>query len=673
MFKSYKSFIMVIICILITFNLFDVFAASSDTTHIDAILVVDTSNSMNGSDPRKIAIDGIKLFVDMMETSGSRVGVIGFNDSITFKTELTEINSFQDKQDFINDIGRINYTGYTDIGMALKEAERMLFSKVDKGNKPMIVLFTDGYIETRGTGRTDQKSRDEVDEVILGAKNNYPIYTIGLNRSGRVDQDLIEKIAKDTNALSYMTNQAEDLPEIFNAIFADYIKSNIINVGTITTDGLNYSDININIPNDSVLEANIIMLSNNTNAVLDTRLTNPDGIEQVIGSNSIYLSSQGAYSVIKIIQPKKGDWKLSVKGIAGDQIKINLLYNYDISLQAQMQPSSQLKKNQDITVIGKLFANNQPLNDSELMKDFNAELKVKDENGNLIETIPMDNTSTEFSVYYKIPDTGTKFDLQVDAAGSGFFRQSNILEIEITNSPPRALKQIENRSFFNIPFLRNSISIDLNEYFEDEDNPTLNFSAVSSNDSIKANIDNGILKIHTDKFLLPVSSTINLEISDLQSEPISASFEVFTFPILIIIIFILILIIIIIVIIKLHKNKKANSRLLTGYFEYRFTLDGIWQAQQQEPLYNYRGIVNLNNIIKASDKYNMTELSLITVQAIIKEGQKILVFENKSSYECTANFTTANHLELKYNETINIVNNLDNSELQITYLEDLFI
>lgn len=628
---------------------------------------------MNGSDPQKIAVDGAKLFVDMMESSGSRVAVIGFNDSVTFKTELTEINSFQDKQNFIDNIGRIKYTGYTDIGLALKEAEKILFSKADKGNKPMVVLFTDGYIETRGASRSDEKSRSEVEEVLLGAKNNYPIYTIGLNKSGRVDQALIEKIAADTNALSYMTNSAEDLPEIFNAIFADYIKSNVINVNTITADGLNYENVTINIPNNSVLEANIIMLSNNVNGVLDIKLTDPSGVEKKIGSNSVYFSSQGIYSILKLIQPQKGDWVLSIKGISGDKIKINLLYNYDISLKAEIQPSTQLKKNETVTIKANLLANNQILNDPELMKDFNAELKVTDSKGNLIESVPMTNNSTEFKVDYIFKDIDTKYSLEVNAAGSGFFRKSNIIEVEIVNSPPELVKEFDKQIFINFPIIHNSISLDLTEYFKDEDSADLIYNAVSNNDNIKAYIDGNILKLSTDKIFSFASSVISLSASDTPENKVETTVSVLALPILDLVLIIIAAIVILIIIIKLHKSKKVNSHLLTGYFEYRFTIDGIWQEQKQQPLYEYRGIVPLSQIIKATPKDKMSELSSITVKSITKEGQKMIVVENKSSYETTANFTTAKALELKYNETMVITNNLENSELQITYLEDLFI
>lgn len=690
--KNCNKIFTVLICLIILFsNSKFVFAADNDS-HIDAVLVIDTSNSMNGSDPKKIAVDGVKLFVDMMESSGSRVGVIGFNDSITFKTDLTEINSFQDKQNFIDSVGKIKYIGYTDIGLALKEAESMLFSKIDKGNKPMIILFTDGYIETRGASRTDEKSKNEVYEVLLGAKNHYPIYTIGLNSSGRVDQALIEKIAQDTNALSYMTNKSEDLPEIFNKIFADYIKSNIIDIGTITTDGENYNTISINIPNNSVSEANIVMLSNATNSVLDAKLLDPNGNNQAINNNnSIYFSSQGSYSVLKIIQPQKGDWQLSVKGIKDDQIKIHLLYNYDISLKAEMESAPIIKKGQDVIIRGRLWANNSPLNDVELMKDFNAELNVTDSKGNLINTLPMNNSNSEFTLNYTLPDIDTKFSFQINAAGAGFFRQSNIIEAEIVNSPPYYTNSKPfHRHFINFPIILDKMNIDLYEYFKDDDDARLSFKILIPNnnnnssgikaeveygvltDGVNADIKDGILTLSVDKILLtPADVLFSLSVSDSSSESIEAGFTITIYPLLPLILVIVLVIITILIIKKFIKKKKINSQILTGFFEYRFTVDGIWQEQKQEPLYNYRGIVPLNRIIKEANEYKMSELSLISVRMIVKEGQKILVFESKSSYDTTANFTTAKQLELRFNETINILNTVDNSELQITYLEDL--
>lgn len=671
--KTYKQIIIVFIYLLL-FYLCTTFVFATDSTannHIDAVLVIDTSNSMNGSDPKKIAVDGVKLFVDMLESSGSRVGVIGFNDKVTFKTGLKEINSFDDKQKLIDDIGKINYTGYTDIGLALKEAEKMLYSQTDKGNKPMIILFTDGYIETRGS-RTVEQSTNEVNEVLLGAKNNYPIYTIGLNKSGRVDKDLIEKISEDTNALSYMTNNSEELPAIFNMIFADYIKSNILDVGTVNADGENYNNVDIDIPNNSVSEANIIMLSNNS--IIDAKLVDPDGKEQKIGeNNSIYFSTQGSYTMLKIIEPKQGKWQLMIKGIKGDQIKINLLYNYDISLKASMPSGTVLKKDTSIKLEGELLVNNQPLNDTNLMKDFNAELKVTDSTGKLIETLPMKNTGTAFTVDYTLPTTNTKLELQIDAAGAGFFRQSNIIDIEITNSPPEIIKEIDAQFFMNFPIVGNSKTINLTKYFKDEDDTIFNIRAVSDNNSINAQIDGDTLELITDKILMPASSIIQVTISDNSNSEINFKFKVNAFPVLSIILLIFIVIILIIILLKSKHNKKINSQLLVGYFEYRFTVDAIWKEQKQEPLYNYRGIVPLNRIIKDNEEHQMPELTQIFIKALKKDGEIMLAFENKSHYETTANFTTSKEIVLKFGETIIISNVLDNAELQITYLEDLFV
>ncbi len=662
-----KRFILVFICILLL-NFCYVFANNSNNNSIDAILVIDTSNSMNGSDPKKIAVDGIKLFIDMMEYSGSRVGVIGFNDSITFKTGLKEINSFSDKQDLINEVGNIKYIGYTDIGLALKEAEKMLFSKGNKGNKPMIILFTDGYIETRNP-RTVAQSTQEVDEVLLGAKNNYPIYTIGLNSSGRVDKNLIDKISAETNALSYMTNNSKDLPEIFNMIFADYIKSNIFDIGNFTMDGQNYNTIDINIPNNSVSEANIIMLSNNP--VTDIKLIDPNGNEQPMnGNNKVYLSTQGSYTMLKIIEPQKGDWKLLIKGITGDQVKINLLYNYDISLKVNLQNST-FKKGENVIIKGELFVNNTPLNDPNLMKDFNADLKVINPSGDIIERIPMQNTLTEFTVQYTLPTSETKLSFQIDAAGAGFFRQSNILDIEITNMPPTKKQNIEKKVFINIPIIHNSIKLNLYDYFEDEDDLELKFYATSDNDSITTVVDNGTLILSTNKIIFSASSFISIQIYD-GSTMIISEFEVFAFPLMIVIIILIGVITFIIILRKANKQRKISSQLLSGYFEYRFTINGVWQEQKQEPLYNYRGIVALNKIIKNAEIYQMPELSKINIQVIKKEGQVMLLFENKSNYNIMSNFMSK-EIILKFDETIVISNTVDNCEVQITYLEDLFI
>ena len=93
---------------------------------MDVVIVMDTSGSMQnskggGADPEGVAMEAAKLFVDMMESSGSRVGLVPFSDQLGNVVNLTDINSTADKEGVKSAISALSYGGDTDIGQAMQE------------------------------------------------------------------------------------------------------------------------------------------------------------------------------------------------------------------------------------------------------------------------------------------------------------------------------------------------------------------------------------------------------------------------------------------------------------------------------------------------------------------------------------------------------------------------
>lgn len=109
---------------------------------------------------------------------------------------------------------------------------------------------------------------------------------------------------------------------------------------SITANG-DYQDVTVNVPNGSVLEANISIMSSQP---VTAKLTDPSGKEVAIPSNNVLLSKSSTYSLIKLLSPQEGDWKLQVKGVPKDKIDINLVFNYDLELKIDALPSATYKR-----------------------------------------------------------------------------------------------------------------------------------------------------------------------------------------------------------------------------------------------------------------------------------------------------------------------------------------
>lgn len=401
-------------------------AAAQQSSQIDAMLVVDASNSMKKSDPNKIGNEAMKMFIDMLSVKGDKVGIISYTDQIQREKALLEIQSAADKEDLKQFIDQLDRGAYTDTAVGIKEAVKVLQQGADPTHEPMIVLLADGNNDlNEATGRTDKESTQELDQAIADAnKSGIPVYTIGLNADGKLNKEALAQISQKTDGKAFSTNTADDLPQILSEIFASHLKLKIVPIQSMTGNG-SFQEVTINVPNANVLEANISIMSAQP---VEVKLTDPSGASKTIPANDILYSKSKSYSLLKLITPTKGDWKLQVKGVAKDKIDINLVFNYDIELTMDPLPSSTYKKGDKIDIVSYLTSNGQKLQNSTLYQNMSAKLVVKDMDSSATQEVALTNQGDRFEGSYKVADEHD-YELTVIAEDSSLYRESPVVKI----------------------------------------------------------------------------------------------------------------------------------------------------------------------------------------------------------------------------------------------------
>ncbi|GAE09105.1 IPT/TIG domain-containing protein [Paenibacillus sp. JCM 10914] len=108
----------------------------------DVILIIDRSGSM-GTEKMNAAKDSAKGFIDLMDFTKHRVGIVDYSDTIS-STELTT-----DTQSVKAYIDTLRASGQTNTGDAIQRATELLATHRTDA-QPVIVLLTDG--EATGTG-----------------------------------------------------------------------------------------------------------------------------------------------------------------------------------------------------------------------------------------------------------------------------------------------------------------------------------------------------------------------------------------------------------------------------------------------------------------------------------------------------------------------------------------
>ncbi|MEH7075121.1 vWA domain-containing protein [Neobacillus drentensis] len=433
MIKKWMSSFIVIACLFCSLSYISVRAASplNSTSRMEGMLVVDVSNSMKSSDPMNISSEAMKMFIDMTSFNGDKIGVIAYADAVMREKAIVKIRSNQDKQDLKDFIDSLEKYTYTDLSAGVKEAVKVLDSSHEQDYDPLIVLLADGNNELDpNKTRTLEEANSDLEMAIAAAQGKgYPIYTIGLNADGKLNKTVLTDVANRTNGKFFEASSADQLPGILSEIFANHLKLKIVPLDQIVGNG-QFQDINLHVPNENVLEANISMISSKP---VEVKLINPSGQELEIPSNQVLFSKSKSYSMVKLLQPEQGDWKLRVKGVDKDKIDMNLVFNYD--LQLKLDPlAKQSYYAGDTLKIGAFFEDNDTaISDKLIYKSMKATLYVKDLDNDKVTEVALNSGIQGFTGQTKLGNASA-YEVVVKAEDNSFFRETTPQKITVHHS-----------------------------------------------------------------------------------------------------------------------------------------------------------------------------------------------------------------------------------------------
>ena len=209
-----KIFIL-LLCIILFPQTVKAAPRSQSPPPINAVLVLDVSNSMRFSDPNRLSFGAMNLFIEMLGY-GDRVGIVAYAGHVTRSHGMIAITGPEDRISLQGFINQLDYAAWTDHSLGLKEALQIMDYGHIEGHRPVIILFTDGVTELWPLGaRTMADADRDMAWVIDHARQKgYPIYTIGLNHTGILDRAFIDNIAESTGARSFMALTPGEIEDI---------------------------------------------------------------------------------------------------------------------------------------------------------------------------------------------------------------------------------------------------------------------------------------------------------------------------------------------------------------------------------------------------------------------------------------------------------------------------
>ena len=372
---------------------------TADNMSFDVIFAIDGSGSMKKSDALKLRLTAGRLFTEMTYSNTSRAGFVQFTNIILDSQGLTDLStedskaSFRDRLSGLQDSVKGSWD--TDISLGLTQALNLL-KEGDSFNgdrNPMIILLSDGNTDLPNGPRTVEESNAELTGTLSEAASlGVPIYSIGLNYDGKLDVDYMQNIANQTGGAFYNITTATDFNKYMTDIFGNVADGDLTGLNPAYIDGRFVTDFVID--NGSVLMANIVILTDK--GVSDPQLIDPTGaVVPLDADHGVIVSTDtsdenkvSTYTILKIMYPVQGAWKVSVKGEADDAVQVNLLTTYDISFK--LLNSRDPIAGNDINIYGKLVRGDENITDSNLLSGAMAICTIMDNKGNIVgENLPM--------------------------------------------------------------------------------------------------------------------------------------------------------------------------------------------------------------------------------------------------------------------------------------------
>ena len=619
-------------------------AEKSDyTSKVDAVFVVDSSKSMKTSDPQGLTAEAMKMFIDMCHIKGDKGGMVAYSGYIIRESPLNYMNTEADKAVLKNTLTNLEVGDWTDIGLGLNSAVSILRAGHDADHKPVIILLSDGKNDPQ---RDKTVSQDDLAAAINEAKaQGFPVYTIGLNADGMVDENQLKLISSETNGKNFITNNANDLPQILREIYAENSRLKISQQNTITGNGL-FQDVAINIPDSNNVEANITLLSSNP---VELKLTDINGNAVSIPSENLIYSKSNKYSMLKIVSPAKGNWTLSVKGSSGDRIDISLISNYDFNTVMGISPETNIHKGDKVSVSAYIESNGQKLEEDDFYSTLKATLNVKNLENGQNQEIEMTRNGNTFGSDVTIPDENS-YELTAKIEGAGFIRESAPKIIGAVNRAPVALKNNGSITLWT----KNTKSIDLTKFFSDADNDKLNYTVSSSSlNAVNINMAENIMKLQGRKW---GASTITLTADDGKGGSITSQIKINVWFITYVLPTGLAVLLIMLAFGLLIKRKIARDNISPAgqmLITIKDEETGITSLEEYFDISNFKGAFSVFDILRSNAAYEETRMVMLKAR-----DDQTLVLTNNSQCNIEsggAELDVSKGNLIKLNDTIEVV------------------
>lgn len=217
-----RGFIRAILLIILVGIMVPVLPVSSAQTNekapvLDIIFILDNSSSMKTNDPQRLTRQVVADFIKGLYAE-TRVGILLFTDNTELIMPLSLVGNSQTSQTASEALKKLNYNGQaTNIPAAMERAIYELKNNSRKDAQPMVIIMTDGIIDTGDKANDMEKQRWLQEDLAVEAKDSgIRIFSIAF--TDKADYSLMQILGQKTDGAYYRALKTDDIQGVFRQI-----------------------------------------------------------------------------------------------------------------------------------------------------------------------------------------------------------------------------------------------------------------------------------------------------------------------------------------------------------------------------------------------------------------------------------------------------------------------
>ncbi len=496
------------------------FAAEStrNPLAIDMVIVIENSLRMNEarSTERKLDKEGLRFdaaaaLIGMCDAKYSRATYFLFNNDLYVYSETgtgnvtgvtpNDIALFdislpvhkpqrQTMMETLN--GSKIRNGYgtkagADIGKAFSAAVDVQLRDQSNGNRKVILLLTSG-----NNALSDASLKMARDAKEKAVQNGIDVYAVALTDTSSTQ--LLQELVTSPDNYQFVYSP-EDLVDVYRNFFAGMIGSDPMESRSVKLDD-EKSEIQLEIPNDSVAEVNIILP---LKQVDDLVLTDPEGKTITRTEDNVMVSKSTNFISYKLIAPKSDTYHLSYTSANEQNVVVQYVFSYGVQVQAEAN-AAKINKHEPVTITAKYYVDGMATRDEKL---YNIPATLTLRKGNrIISSSLMEHQADGYSLTFdQLDQYGSgEYTADIHFEGDGLKRDSAPVVFELVNNPPELISPAVTgdryHTTINIPREadsyapeKNGRSWDLTTFAKDANGDALSAEIVSNTSETDAALD----------------------------------------------------------------------------------------------------------------------------------------------------------------------------------------